>query len=337
MKKTIIIAEAGVNHNGCISTAQDMVRMAAKAGADFIKFQTFKSELLASPEAKPANYQKEQVAEDSQLEMLKKLELNEEAHNILFECCKKNKIGFLSSPFDLESISLLGHMAVEYIKIPSGEITNLPYLRAVAELKKKTILSTGMSTLEEVDEAIDVLVKYGVSKRHLTLLHCTSEYPCPFEDVNLKAILTLKDKFGLPVGYSDHTAGIEVSLAAVTLGAVIIEKHFTLDKNLPGPDHKASLDVKELTSMIAAIRNIEKAMGDGIKKPSDSECNNIIPARKSIFLSKNVKKGETFKEQHLISLRPGDGVSPMMWDKVLGNKAKEDLPAGHKLRWKDIN
>jgi N,N'-diacetyllegionaminate synthase len=336
MDKVIIIAEAGVNHNGDIDRAFEMIVAAKKCGADFIKFQTFQANLLASPDAKQANYQLKNAAEKNQFEMLQKLELDENAHQLLISECKKQKIGFLSSPFDLESIALLSRFDLEYYKIPSGEITNFPYLREIAKLKKQTILSTGMADFNEVSEAINILFKFGLNKESLTLLQCTTEYPCPFEDVNLNAMLTLHKHFGLPVGYSDHTSGIEVSIAAVALGACIIEKHFTLNKNLPGPDHKASLDPDELKSMVVAIRNIELSLGDGVKKPSLSELQNLIPARKSIFLKNAIKKGELIKESDMIALRPGDGISAIYWDDVIGKKALKDLTIGHKVQNSDF-
>jgi N,N'-diacetyllegionaminate synthase len=332
MDKVIIIAEAGVNHNGDIDRAFEMIRAAKNAGADFIKFQTFQAGLLASPDAKQANYQLKNAAEKNQFEMLQKLELDENAHQLLISECKKQKIGFLSSPFDLESITLLSRFDLEYFKIPSGEITNYPYLREVAKLKKKTILSTGMADMIEVEKAINILYKFGLNKESLTLLHCTTEYPCPYKDVNLNAMLTLKKHFGLAVGYSDHTSGIEVPIAAVALGACIIEKHFTLDKNLPGPDHKASLDPDELKSIVTAIRNIEISLGDGVKKPSLSELQNLIPARKSIFIKNAIKKGQIITEEDIIALRPGDGISAIHWDEVIGKKALKDLTIGHKVQ-----
>lgn len=336
MTRTIIIAEAGVNHNGDIRLAAQMIQVAAECGADYIKFQTFRANRLASHEAQQATYQKERAAATSQLEMLQKLELDEKAHEFLIAECHKHEIGFLSSPFDLESIELLKALNLDFMKIPSGEITNYPYLRAIAQLRKKTILSTGMATMEEVSEALDVLYKYGLTPDKLSLLHCTTEYPCPYPEVNLNAMLSLHQRFNVPTGYSDHTPGIEVSVAAVALGACIIEKHFTLDKSLPGPDHKASLEPKELKSMISAIRHIEASMGDGLKKPGTSELNNLVPARKSIHSSTTIKKGELFTENNLISLRPGDGISPMEWENLIGKKALRDIEPLQKIRIEDF-
>ncbi len=336
MEKIIIIAEAGVNHNGDINCAIEMIAAAKNAGADYIKFQTFRAGLLASPDAKQADYQTKNAAEKNQFEMLKKLELDENAHQLLLSECKKQQIGFLSSPFDLDSIVLLSRFDMDFFKIPSGEITNFPYLREVAKQSKKTILSTGMATIEEVEAAINILYQHGVSRESLFLLHCTTEYPCPFQDVNLKAMLSMASRFDLSVGYSDHTSGTEVAIAAAALGACIIEKHFTMNKSLPGPDHKASLDPVELASMVAAIRHIEQALGDGIKKPSLAELKNVIPARKSIFLQQSISKGHIITENDIIALRPGDGISAMQWDFVVGKKSAADLNAGHKLKLTDL-
>ena len=292
MNKTFIIAEAGVNHNGSLEMAFQLIDVAVAAGADAVKFQTFKAEKFIAVSAPKAGYQKETTGSDeSQLEMVKKLELDETAHTRLYQHCQHKGIQFLSSPFDLESIDLLYRLGLEVFKIPSGEITNLPYLRKLGALKKRLILSTGMADLGEIEDALDVLTESGTPLENITVLHCNTEYPTPFEDVNLKAMLTIRNAFpGLSVGYSDHTNGIEVPIAAVAMGASVIEKHFTLDRNLPGPDHRASLEPPELSAMISAIRNIEKALGAGIKKPSPSESKNKPVSRKSIVAASPSKK-----------------------------------------------
>lgn len=321
-----VIAEAGVNHNGCLDLAYKLVGVAVEAGADAVKFQTFKAEKVISRYAEKAEYQKATTdATESQLEMVKKLELNREAHEKLMAYCREKGIEFLSTPFDLESIDLLIELGIKTLKIPSGEITNLPYLRKVGALGKKVIMSTGMATLEEVRMALEVLLNGGAQKENITILHCNTEYPTPFEDVNLRAMLTMKDKLGVRVGYSDHTLGIEVSVAAVALGAEVIEKHFTLDKTSEGPDHKASLEPDELKAMIRSIRNIERAMGSGVKHPSLSELKNIMIARKSIIAAKDIRKGEIFSEKNITVKRPGDGISPMEWDGVIGQVAMRNF------------
>lgn len=326
MKKIFIIAEAGVNHNGSPEIARRMIDAAAEAGADAIKFQTFKAERVVSRYAPKAEYQKRVTnTEESQLEMIKELELNAEAHQELLNYCKIKAINFLSSPFDLESIDLLDYLGLEIFKIPSGEITNLPYLRKIGSLKKKIILSTGMCNLGEIEDALGILVEAGTAKENITVLHCNTEYPTPYEDVNLLAMLMIKNSFGVDIGYSDHTLGIEVPIAAVALGAKIIEKHFTLDRKMLGPDHKASLEPDELKRMVECIRNIEQALGDGIKKPSPSEEKNKVVARKSIVAAKNIRKDEIFTEENLAVKRPGYGVNPMEWDRILGKKAKKDF------------
>lgn len=318
-----IIAEAGVNHNGSMEIAQKLIDTAKEAQANIIKFQTFSGKNLVSINAEKASYQKETTdVEESQLEMIKKLELTKEHHILLMEACEKKGIQFLSTPFDLESIDLLHSFFLDTFKIPSGEITNLPYLEKIAKLQKKVILSTGMSNLGEVESALKVLNRFGTTD--ITLLHCTTEYPAPYEDVNLKAMLTLKQAFGLPVGYSDHTKGIEVSVAAVAMGATIIEKHFTLDKNMEGPDHKASLDPEELKQLVSAVRNVEQAMGDGIKKVSPAEEKNMAIARKSIVAKTTIQKGTIFTEENITTKRPGNGISPMKWHEVLGTVATKD-------------
>jgi N,N'-diacetyllegionaminate synthase len=323
--KTFIIAEAGVNHNGDIMIAKKLIDAAKEAGADAIKFQTFKAENMVSKYAKKADYQKKTTRDDeSQFEMIKKLELNEQEHKDLINYCNEKKILFLSSAFDLTSIDLLNELGLGIFKIPSGEITNFPYLRKLGDLKKQLILSTGMADLGEIEDALDVLTESGTPKGNITVLHCNTQYPTPFKDVNLRAMLTIGHAFGVAIGYSDHTLGIEVPIAAVALGAAIIEKHFTLDRNLPGPDHKASLEPDELKSMVQAIRNIEKALGDGIKRPSPSEVKNKPIARKSLVANQPIKAGELFSAENITAKRPGSGISPMRWDEVLGKVAQKD-------------
>ncbi|MBF0489158.1 MAG: N-acetylneuraminate synthase [Candidatus Omnitrophica bacterium] len=325
MSKVFIIAEAGVNHNGSLQMAKKMIDVAAKAGADAVKFQTFHAESLVSKSAVKANYQmKFTDKNESQLQMIQRLELSLEAHKKLMAYCKTKKIIFLSSPFDMQSIELLVDLGLEIFKIPSGEITNLPYLRRIGSLRKKIIISTGMATMEEIKDALGVLIKSGTKKEDITVLHCNSAYPTPWEDVNLQAMLTIKKKFGLEVGFSDHTLGIEVSIAAVALGAKVIEKHLTLNKSLPGPDHQASLDPVEFTQMVQSIRNVEKSFGNGIKRPSTSEQENILIARKSIVAAKGIKKGEFFTSSNLCTKRPGFGLNPMLWNKVIGHQASRD-------------
>lgn len=327
MKKVIVIAEAGVNHNGSLENAFKLIDAAVDAGVDYVKFQTFKSENLVSKSAKKADYQIQNTGNstDSQYEMLKKLELSHENHELLIDYCKQKNIHFFSTAFDLDSLQYLRDIGLDLVKIPSGEITNLPYLRKAAQLFNKVILSTGMCTMEDIEAAVDVFLAEKISKENITILHCNTEYPTPMNDVNLKAMLSIQKEFGTQVGYSDHTLGIEVSVAAVTLGAVVIEKHFTLDKTMEGPDHAASLEPHQLKEMVKAIRNVEKAMsGDGIKKPSDSEIKNIEIARKSIIASVPITKGELFTEKNLTVKRPGTGISPMKWDEVIGKAALKD-------------
>jgi N,N'-diacetyllegionaminate synthase len=332
MNKTYIIAEAGVNHNGSLDRAKDMVKVAAKAGVDAIKFQTFRAETLVTKDAIKADYQikadnqiKTSGQSETQFEMLKKLELSVESHLELMECCRLNQIEFLSTPFDLTTIDLLVEMGLKKWKIPSGEITNLPYLRKIASLGQEIILSTGMADLGEIEDALDVLTGAGTKLKDITVLHCSTEYPTPMQDVNLKAMQTIKSAFpGIHVGYSDHTKGIEVPIAAVAMGATIIEKHFTLDKNLPGPDHKASLEPDELTAMVRAIKNIETALGNGIKEPSSSELKNMAIARKSIVAAQAIAAGEKFANDNLTVKRPGTGLSPMKWDEVVGKTATKN-------------
>jgi len=326
MNRTFIIAEAGVNHNGSLEMAIQMVDAAATARADAVKFQTFKAEKVISVNAPKAGYQIETTGTDeSQLEMVRKLELDEMAHTRLQQHCRQKGIQFLSTPFDLESIDLLNRLSLEIFKIPSGEITNLPYLRKLGALKKQIIMSTGMADLGEIKDALDVLTESGTSLENITVLHCNTEYPTPFEDVNLRAMLTIRDAFpGIAVGYSDHTLGIEVSMAAVAMGATVVEKHFTLDRNLPGPDHKASLEPDELKAMVQAIRHIEKAFGDGIKRPSPSELKNKPIARKSLVAVRTILKGELFSASNITGKRPGAGISPMRWDEIIGRKANRN-------------
>lgn len=326
MGKVFIIAEAGVNHNGDINNAKKLIDVAADAGADAVKFQTFKAENIVSKNAEKAEYQKNTTdAQENQFDMLKKLELTEEMHQTLMEYCVEKNIVFLSTPFDLDSIDYLDKEGIEIMKIPSGEITNYPYLVKIAKVGKPVILSTGMSELYEVEDAVAILRENGVED--ITVLHCNTEYPTPYTDVNLKAMLTLKDRLNLKVGYSDHTMGIEVPIAAVAMGATVIEKHFTLDKSMDGPDHKASLEPEELRAMIRAIRNIENALGDGQKTPSYSEKKNISIVRKSIVAQKTILKGEMFTEDNLTVKRPGDGISPMHWNELIGKKAQKDYEA----------
>ena len=320
-----IIAEAGVNHNGSVQLAYKLIDVASALGVNAVKFQTFKAENLVSKNAQKAEYQKQATNQsESQFNMLKKLELDTNAHKKLINYCKKKDIVFLSTPFDHESIDLLNELELQIFKIPSGEITNLTYLRHIGSLGKEVILSTGMSTLKEIEEALIILTSAGTSKENITILHANTMYPTPMEDVNLRAMQTIQDKFGVAVGYSDHTLGIEVDIAAVAMGATIIEKHFTLDKTMDGPDHKSSISPEELKAMVSSIRNIEKALGSSIKKPSKSEKPNITMARKSIVASKSIKKGELFTEKNITIKRPGTGISPMKWDNILGKVAERD-------------
>lgn len=320
--KTMIIAEAGVNHNGDIELAKQLIDVAAKAGADLVKFQTFSADRLATRSALKAEYQNRNTdGSESQYEMLKRLELTPEMHSLLIDHCKKRAIGFLSTGFDEQSVDFLIEHGVDYIKIPSGEITNLPYLRHIGGIGKPIIMSSGMATLSEIEDALGVLEASGALREQITVLHCTTEYPTPMRDVNLRAMHTIRDFFSIDVGYSDHTLGIEVSTAAVALGAKVIEKHFTLDRTLPGPDHKASLEPNELMHMVDAIRNIEVALGDGIKRPSKSEQKNIPIARKSLVAAKSIRAGEILTAENIAVKRPGTGISPMQWDEIIGQKA----------------
>ena len=318
--KVFIIAEAGDNHNGSIDLAKKLIEVALEAKADAVKFQTFKTEEVISKMAKMAEYQKKNLGiEESQFDMVKKLELSFEDFEELKRYTEDKGLMFLSTPFDLESCDFLNNLGLNIFKIPSGEITNLPYLRKINSFKKDVILSTGMAALDEIQAALDVLKDCKVS-----LLHCTTEYPCPYDAVNMNAMLTMKEKFNLPVGYSDHTQGIEIPVMAAAMGAQIIEKHFTLDKNMEGPYHKASLEPYELKQMVKAIRNVEKAFGDGKKEPQPAEIKNIAIARKSIIAKCNIKKGEIFTEKNLTTKRPGNGISPMKWDEIIGTAATKD-------------
>ncbi len=324
-KKTTIIAEAGVNHNGSILVAKKLINAAVIAGADIVKFQTFKADSLVTKLAEKAGYQKvETNKNESQFEMIKKLELDLNAHKKLIKHCELKGIKFLSTPFDIDSINLLSSLKIPFYKIASGEITNLPFLRHIASMRKQVIMSTGMSTLDEVGLAIKILLDNGIKKNMLTVLQCNTDYPTQMEDVNLNAMLSIKNKFGVKIGYSDHTLGIEIPIAAVAMGAKVIEKHFTLDRNMPGPDHSASLNPNELKEMVVAIRNVEKAMGSGIKYPSQSEIKNISVVRKSIVALKDINKGDEFTVNNLSVKRPGTGITPMEWDKYLGKYSNKD-------------
>ncbi|KOY85731.1 pseudaminic acid synthase [bacterium 336/3] len=334
-----IIAEAGVNHNGDIQIAQKLIEVAAQAGADIVKFQTFQADKLVSKSAKKADYQIVNTSdsqENTQLQMLKKLELSKESHDKLITYCQKQNIQFLSTGFDLESLDFLQDINIPLFKIPSGEITNLPYLKKIASFGKDVILSTGMANLGEIEQALNVLTKYGIQLSDITVLHCNTEYPTPMQDVNLRAMQSIQQAFGVKIGYSDHTMGIEIAIAAVALGATVIEKHFTLDKNADGPDHKASLEPDELKQMVTSIRNIEQALGNGIKKPSDSERKNIEIARKSIHLAKNLPAGHILTEQDFIMKRPANGISPMLLEQLIGRTLIKTQEEDYQLQWTDI-
>jgi len=340
MEKVIIIAEAGVNHNGDMNIAKQLIDVAAKAGVDYVKFQTFKADTLVSLDAKKASYQSKNIGDndDSQYNMLKKLELSHQNHLELMEYCKLKKVAFFSTAFDVEGVNYLNNLGLSFFKIPSGEMTNYPYIKMIASFGKPVIMSTGMCTEVEIENTIDVLLKNGLNKELISILHCNTEYPTPMKDVNLLAMLTIKNKFNVKVGYSDHTLGIEIPIAAVALGAKIIEKHFTLDRTLPGPDHIASLEPKELIEMVKSIRNIELAIqGNGIKTPSESEMKNIDIARKSIHINKNLNKGHILLEEDLITLRPGNGISPMKWESIIGKTLLIDKQHNEKLNLSDIS
>lgn len=324
--KTLIIAEAGVNHNGDIATALSLVDTAASCGADIVKFQTFTTEQMVTPDAVKATYQKATTnAHESQMNMLRKLELSHFDHLSILERCQDRGIGFLSTGFDIKSVDMLMDLGIDRIKIPSGEITNLPYLRHIGGLGCPIILSTGMANLEEVRHALDILLSAGVPITQMTVLHCTTEYPAPMSDVNLQAMVTMREVFGVKIGYSDHTMGYEVAVAAVALGACIIEKHLTLDKTATGPDHAASMEPAEFAGMVRAIRNIELAMGDGTKAPQPSEMGNMVVARKSLIAAAFIREGEPFTSINITAKRPGSGMSPMLWDDVIGQVAKRDF------------
>jgi N,N'-diacetyllegionaminate synthase len=326
IKRTLIIAEAGVNHNGDLGLARQLIDAAAAAGADLVKFQTFNASRQVTCIAKKADYQTQTTdGKESQHDMLQRLELTEAMHHELISHCAARNIGFFSTGFDIESIDMLLSLGQSHFKIPSGEITNLPYLRHIGHFGRKTILSTGMSTLGDIEAAIDVLEQAGTPRSNITVLHCTTEYPSPMEEVNLRAMQSIQSAFGVAVGYSDHTQGIEVAIAAVAMGATVIEKHFTLDRNLPGPDHQASLEPSELKLMVTAIRNIEVALGDGIKRLTPSEKRNQAVSRKSLVASRPIELGETLTSENMTAKRPGTGISPMRWDEVVGKKSRRDF------------
>lgn len=325
-KKVFIIAEAGVNHNGKLSIAKRMIDVAKDAGADAIKFQSFKTENIITRYAPKAGYQKNRSNKnESQFSMLKKLELSQDIYNSLYNYCRRKNIVFLSSPFDIESVDFLDKLGLKILKIPSGEITNFPYLKKIGSLKKQIIISTGMADLREIKNTLDIIIKAGTPKNNVTILHCNTEYPTPAKNANLLAMLKIRDSLRIKIGYSDHTEGNEVSIAAVALGARVIEKHFTLNKNMPGPDHKASLEPHELKTMIRSIRNIEKALGKKSKKPSLAEIRNKTTVRKSIVAAQNIKKGEIFSKKNITTKRPAKGISPMCWNDVIGKVAKKHL------------
>lgn len=329
---TLIIAEAGVNHNGDIHMAKQLIDAAADAGADLVKFQTFSADRLVTAYAKKANYQNLTTdATESQYQMLRRLELDADMHHTLLAHCVARGIGFFSTGFDIESVNLLVSLGQDHFKIPSGEITNLPYLRHIGALGRRILLSTGMATLGEVEAAVDVLEAAGTARENMVVLHCTTEYPTPMGEVNLRAMQSMGNGLGVAVGYSDHTVGIEVSVAAVALGAQVIEKHFTLDRNLPGPDHKASLEPSELTALVKAIRNVESALGNGVKRPTPSEVKNRSIVRKSLVAIRPIVRGEVFGEHNMAVKRPGTGLSPMRWDEILGRQAQRDYAADEQI------
>lgn len=330
--KTLIIAEAGVNHNGEIKLAMELINAAADAGADLVKFQTFSADRLVTAYAKKAEYQFINTdASETQHQMLRRLEMNEDMHRTLIAHCAEKGIGFFSTGFDIESVNLLLSLGQNHFKIPSGEITNLPYLRHIGALGRRILLSTGMSTLGEVEAALEVLVAAGTPREKIVVLHCTTEYPTPMCEVNLRAMQSMSRALGVAVGYSDHTVGIEVSLAAVALGAKVIEKHFTLDRNLPGPDHKASLEPAELAALVKAIRNVEFALGNGVKRPTPSEIKNRSVVRKSLVAISPISRGDVFGVHNMVVKRPGTGLSPMMWDDMLGRVAQRDYAVDEQI------
>lgn len=326
MSRVFIIAEAGVNHNGSLEFAKKLVDAAVEAGADAVKFQTFKADSLVSKTALKAGYQmKSTSADEVQHSMLKRLELDDHAHRVIYSYCIGKNIQFLSTPFDVASADFLNSLGMKMYKIPSGEITNLPYLRHIGRFGKEIILSTGMANLGEVEDALSIFESVGLERSKIYVLHATTEYPCPFDAVNLRAMLTIRDAFGVKVGYSDHTMGIEIPIAAVALGATVIEKHLTLDRSMEGPDHQASLERHEFVAMVMAIRNLEQSLGDGIKRPSPCEFNNKLSIRKSLVAGKNIKAGELFSEKNIVAKRPGTGISPIRWDEVMGKTANKDF------------
>lgn len=331
--RTLIIAEAGVNHNGCLKRAKEMVAVAAKAGADVVKFQTFSADALAAANTELADYQRSNTDHTNQLELLRSLELSQDDHRELIECCNQNQIEFLSTGFDIESIRFLESCNLKRFKIPSGEITNLPLLREIARLRKPIILSTGMADIEEIKQALQALEQAGAYRKEITLLQCTTQYPAPDEDANLRVIPAFKDQFHVQVGYSDHTLGIDLSIAAVALGAKVIEKHFTLNRNLPGPDHNASLLPHELEELIRGIRRVELALGSPTKQTSPSEMNNKLVARKSLVAKTLIKRGEKFCLGNLTTKRPGTGISPMHWDQIIGKVAPRTYQQDELIEW----
>jgi N,N'-diacetyllegionaminate synthase len=333
--KTLIIAEAGVNHNGDLGLAKKLIAAAAEAGADLVKFQTFTAKNIVSASAPKAEYQKKTTeSSESQFDMIQRLELTREDHAVLIEECSSQGIGFFSTAFDFQSFDLLTNLGcLERVKIPSGELTNLPLLRYVSRLGKPLLLSTGMANLGEIEAAIEVIEASGTPRHLITVLHCSTEYPTPMEHVNLRAMVNMKAALGVEIGYSDHTPGIEVPIAAVALGATVIEKHFTLDRNLPGPDHRASLEPQEVRAMVDGIRNIERALGDGIKRPTVSESRNKLVARKSIVASCAIRAGEVFTIENIAAKRPGTGLSPMLWDQVIGRKATREFAADELIEY----
>ncbi len=335
----LIIAEAGVNHNGSLELAKKLIDAASNAGADFVKFQTFNTDYLVSKAAEKATYQKQNLkdTDQGQYAMLKRLELSQDAHHLLINYCKEKNIAFLSTGFDPTSLEFLNDLDLPLFKIPSGEITNLPYLKQIAGFGKPVVMSTGMATLGEIEAALRVLTEGGIAKSDITVLHCTTEYPAPLEEVNLRAMLTIGQQFGVSVGYSDHTKGLVVPVAATALGACVIEKHFTLDRSMEGPDHQASIEPAELKQMVQEIRAVQLALGDPKKQPSTSERANIKVARKSIHLKQDLEEGQVVKESDLVMLRPGDGITPMQLPEVVGKTTTRGLKAFHKLSWQDLS
>ena len=326
MSRVFIIAEAGVNHNGSLELAIKLVDAAVEAGTDAVKFQTFKADSLVSKTALKAGYQmKTTSADEAQHSMLKRLELDDHAHRVINSYCKSKNIQFLSTPFDVASADFLNSLGMKMYKIPSGEITNLPYLRHLGRFGKEIILSTGMANLGEIEDALSIFESVGLDRSKIYVLHATTEYPCPFDAVNLRAMLTIRDAFGVKVGYSDHTMGIEIPIAAVALGATVIEKHLTLDRSMEGPDHQASLERHEFEAMVIAIRNLEHSLGDGVKRPTPNELNNKLTIRKSLVAAKSIKAGELFSEKNIVAKRPGTGISPARWDEVMGKTANKDF------------